>query len=65
MPKIKLKLDSDMMNRIRKVAEIGGYSSPAEFVLHVLEREIDILDPAATESEEDIRKKMKGLGYIE
>ncbi len=65
MPKIKLKIDSEMMTRLKKVAEVGGYSSPEEFVVHVIERELDILDPSAQESEEDIRKKMQGLGYIE
>lgn len=65
MPKIKLKIDSEIMSRIRKVTDVGGYSSPEEFVMHIIERELDILDPSAEESEEEIRKKMQGLGYIE
>ncbi|MCK4505911.1 MAG: hypothetical protein KAW14_09855 [Candidatus Aegiribacteria sp.] len=62
---MKLKLDSETIERIRKVSEVGGYSSPEEFVIHIIERELDTLDPTSGESEEDIRRKMEGLGYIE
>ncbi|MCD4776137.1 MAG: hypothetical protein K8S15_08845 [Candidatus Aegiribacteria sp.] len=65
MAKLKLKIDSSTIERIRKVSEAGGYSSPEEFVIHIIERELDTLDPGEGESEEDIRKKMEGLGYIE
>ncbi|MCK4504122.1 MAG: hypothetical protein KAW14_00780 [Candidatus Aegiribacteria sp.] len=65
MNKLKLKLDSETIERIRKVSEVGGYSSPEEFVIHIIERELDALDPGSSESEEDIRRKMEGLGYIE
>lgn len=65
MPKMKLKLDSETIERIRKVARAGGYSSSEEFVLHVLQRELDSLAPDSGESEEEIRRKMEGLGYME
>ncbi len=65
MQKLKLKLDSETIERIRKVSEVGGYSSPEEFVIHIIERELDALDTGNTESEEEIRRKMEGLGYIE
>ena len=65
MQKLKLKLDNETIERIRKVSEVGGYSSPEEFVIHIIERELDTLDPDNTESEEDIRRKMEGLGYLE
>jgi hypothetical protein len=65
MAKLKLKIDSATIERIRKVSRIGGYSSPEEFVIHIIERELDTLDPSEGESEEEIRKKMEGLGYIE
>ena len=64
MAKLKLKLDGEFMGRLHKVASIGGYSSPEEFVLHVLEREMEKLDPRKVESEEAIKKKLEGLGYI-
>ncbi|MFO8183676.1 MAG: hypothetical protein R6U39_05830 [Candidatus Aegiribacteria sp.] len=65
MPKLKLKLDRETNERIRKVARAGGYSSCEEFVLHVLQRELDSLAPDSGESEEEIRRKMEGLGYME
>jgi len=64
MAKLKMKLDDGFMERMKKVAATGGYSSVDEFVIHVLEREIEKLDPARGESEESIRKKLEGLGYI-
>jgi len=63
--KLKMKIDGELCDRILRVASVGGYSSPEEFVLHVLERELEKLDPDRSESEEEIRRKMEGLGYIE
>ena len=39
-----------------------GYSSVEEFVTHALEKELAQLEGA--DSEEEIKKKLKGLGYI-
>ena len=64
MAKLKLKIDNEMKDRLDKVSEAGGYSSAEEFVLHVIRRELDKLDPGTDESEEDIKKKLKGLGYM-
>jgi len=64
MAKIKLKIDNEMNDRLAKVSEAGGYSSIEEFVLHVIERELKKLDPGSSESEEDIRRKLEGLGYL-
>lgn len=65
MAKLKLKLDRETLDRLKKVADAGGYSSAQEFVIHVIERELDTLAPEEGESEEEIRKKMEGLGYLE
>ena len=65
MIKLKLKFDGATIERIRKITALGGYSSPEEFLMHIIERELEKLDPEQGESEEDIRKKMQGLGYIE
>ena len=46
-----------------KVSEAGGYSSPEEFVGHVLEKELAKFDSGA--SDEEIAKKLQGLGYID
>jgi metal-responsive CopG/Arc/MetJ family transcriptional regulator len=58
----KIKLEKDLMDKVRKFAQISGYSSPEEFVVHCLEREIATLEESDTE--EEIKKKLKGLGYI-
>ena len=41
---------------------MSGYSSVEEFVTHLLEKEIAKIEEA--DSEEEIKKKLKGLGYI-
>lgn len=64
MPKIKLKIDNGMKDRLDKVSDAGGYSSVEEFILHIVNREMEKLDPGSGESEESIRKKLEGLGYL-
>lgn len=58
-----IKLDKDLWERIRKCANAAGYSSPEEFVQHILERELAKLEDSA--SDEEIVKKLQGLGYID
>ncbi len=58
----KIKLDKDLLAKVKKYADIAGYSSPAEFITHALEKELALLEDA--DSEEEIRKRLKGLGYI-
>ena len=58
----KIKLDRQLFERVTKMAKLSGYSSVDEFVAHVLEKELAGLDDAA--SEEEIKKKLEGLGYI-
>jgi len=62
MGKAKIKIDKELLARIRKYASLAGYSSAEEFITHCLEKEVAKLDEA--ESEEEIKKKLKGLGYI-
>lgn len=62
MSKAKIKLDKDLMEKVKKYSEMAGYSSPEEFVTHCLEKEISKLEESG--SEEEIKKKLKGLGYI-
>ena len=59
----KIRLDKELWERVRRFAQVAGYSSPDEFVAHVLEKELAGLQAADTD--ENIRKKLKGLGYIE
>jgi hypothetical protein len=58
----KIKIDGELWDRVKKAAEAGGYSSPEEFVIHVLERDLSALDGA--DDEEEIMKRLQGLGYI-
>ncbi len=62
MSQSKIKLDKDLLNKVKKYAEMSGYSSTEEFITHCLEKEISKLDNS--DSEEEIKKKLKGLGYI-
>jgi len=59
----KVGLDKDLWERVKRFAALAGYSSPDEFVAHVLEKELAGLE--TTDSDENIRKKLQGLGYIE
>ncbi len=62
MGKAKIKLDKDLIEKVKKYAQLAGYSSPEEFVTHCLEKEIRKLEES--DSEEEVKKKLKGLGYI-
>ncbi len=58
----KVKLDSDLVAKIQRYAKIAGYSSAEEFITHALEKELAKLSDAS--SEEEIKKRLQGLGYI-
>lgn len=62
MAKSKVKLSKDLLEKVKKYAEISGYSSPEEFITHCLEKEMAQLEES--DSEEEVKKKLKGLGYI-
>jgi metal-responsive CopG/Arc/MetJ family transcriptional regulator len=60
--KKNVKLDKDLVARVQRYAEIAGYSSVEEFISHALEKELGKLEGAT--SEEEIKKRLRGLGYI-
>ena len=62
MPSAKVKIDKALLDKIRKYAKMSGYSSVEEFITHCLEKEVAKIEEA--DSEEEIKKKLKGLGYI-
>ena len=62
MPNAKVKIDKALLDKIKKYAEMSGYSSVEEFITHCLEKEVAKIEDA--DSEEEIKKKLKGLGYI-
>jgi len=58
-----IRLKKTLWERVKKCSEAAGYSSPEEFIEHVLEKELARLEDA--ESDEEIARKLKGLGYLE
>ena len=59
----KIKLDKGLFNKAKRLAELAGYSSTEEFITHLIERELSKLDQDGN-SEEEIKKRLQGLGYI-
>jgi hypothetical protein len=51
------------LEKVKKCAEAGGYSSATEFVEHVLEKELAKVGTSA--SDEEIARKLQGLGYLD
>ncbi len=64
----RIKIDDELFEKVKKCAAAAGYSSPDEFITHVLEKEVARLanpgDPNR-DPEEEVRKRLQGLGYIE
>ncbi len=58
----KVKLDKHLLEKVKRYAALAGYSSVDEFITHALEKEIAQLEEA--DSEEEIKKRLQGLGYI-
>jgi hypothetical protein len=58
----KIKIDAALHDRVKKVAELAGYESVDEFIVHVLEKELEKLE---ADSDDEITDRLKGLGYIE
>jgi hypothetical protein len=63
MFKQTIKLDRELIARIKKCSDAAGYASPEEFVEHVLELELAKLEEA--QSNKEIVNKLKGLGYLD
>ena len=59
----KLTLSDALYERLRKVAEARGYSSVEEFALHVLEKTASEAEQSLTQ--EEVRNRLKGMGYLE
>jgi hypothetical protein len=58
-----VKLNKPLWERIQRCAKVAGYSSAQEFVEHVLERELAKIE--SSDSDEEITRKLKGLGYLD
>jgi hypothetical protein len=59
----KIKIDSNLFDRVKQAAEAGGYSSAEEFVVHIIEQEL--AKSEGSDTDENVAEKLRGLGYIE
>ena len=59
----RIKIDPDLFERVRKIVERADYSSPEEFIIHVIETELAKLESADSDSK--VTDRLRGLGYIE
>jgi len=59
----KIKLDDALYERVKNVAQLAGYSNPEEFVIHVIEKELSVLESASSDAE--VTERLRGLGYLE
>lgn len=60
----KIKLDKELLERCKEHAEKKGYSSVEEFIAHTLEKELRGKEKVSEENEEEVSKRLKGLGYL-
>ena len=58
----KVKWDKGRVAKVKRFSDIAVYSSPEEFITHALEKELAKLEDAV--SEEELKKRLQGLGYI-
>jgi hypothetical protein len=58
----KIKIDDNLYDRVKKVADAGGYSAPEEFIVHIIERELEKVEAA---DDQEVVDRLKGLGYLE
>jgi metal-responsive CopG/Arc/MetJ family transcriptional regulator len=61
----KIKLEKDLFERCKEYAKEAGYGSVEEFITHTLEKELRNKEKKTREGEEEVIKRLKGLGYIE
>ena len=58
-----IKLGPDLWQRVKDCAEKQGYSSPQEFIEHLIEKELSRYEES--EAREEVERRLKGLGYLE
>lgn len=59
----KIKLDKSLYERVVNCAGKAGYSSPEEFIVHIVEREVAALEEVKDDPR--VEERLRGLGYIE
>jgi hypothetical protein len=58
----KITINRTLYDLLAKQADEKGYSSAEEYVIHLLETAVADAGPGATE--EEIRERLRGLGYL-
>ena len=58
----RVKIDRTLLEKAIRYAAAAGYATVEEFIEHAIEKEMAQLE--GDDSEEAIRKRLKGLGYI-
>ncbi len=62
----KIKLDAGLYDRVKRVSEIAGYSSADEFIVHIIEKELAVLEgDGDSDDEQQVMDRLRGLGYLE
>jgi predicted transcriptional regulator len=61
----KIKIDSDIYSRAKKIAETAGYSSVQEFITHAIENALARHETETAKNDEKVAEQLRGLGYIE
>lgn len=59
----RIKIDDSLYDRIKKISQQAGYGSADEFIVHVLEKELSVIESADTDAE--VEERLRGLGYLE
>ena len=54
---MSIKIDKDLHERLKKIADVAGYATVEEFVAHVLEKEMMHFEDA--KYDDDIRNKLQ------
>lgn len=60
MPKINI--DKELYEKSKRLSESAGYSSVEEFISHLLENAVK--STGADDNDEEVIKRLQGLGYI-
>ena len=63
----KVKMDRDLLKRVRQFAEAAGYASVEEFVAHAVEKamaQCGETDADTHHQAEELKKRLQGLGYL-
>jgi hypothetical protein len=61
----KIKIEDGLYERVKKIAEVAGYASADEFIVHMIEKELGKMESAKPEEDQAVLERLRGLGYIE